>query len=262
MAKYPQTAEGSSEERKAELRKLCAPNWMEHPQLAWHWEVSLSDLSPSAKSTALALWGFTRADNLSARPAISTLSLLTGFKDRSTTQHLAEIDKAGFIRRDIGGGKFATRYYLQLPQHVIDANLAATSPKGSAPKCTSAASRVGSNETLYLIERRDDHDLPTEEYCRERFSELQKKIAKVDKNGILSRFLWHEKGFIGFTKLGDQHGFEEVMSVAISVAVRENSRCVKEKGSIKTWGYFKNDMVKELDSCNDWSSNSYGGIDL
>ena len=247
-------------ERKAKIRKKCTPNWIEHPQLAWRWELALSNISPSAKFTALILWGFSRAEMKPVRPTIATLALLTGYQERAIKRHLAEIEKAGFLDREIGGGTQASRYHLKLPADVIKANMAAAAPTHVSTD-THVSSDMRSSKTSYLLERKDDHDLPTEEYCRERFTELQKKIAKVDKNGILSRFLWHEKGFIGFTKLGDQHGFEEVMAVAISVAVRENSRCVKEKGSIKTWGYFKNDMVKELDSCDNWSSNSYGGAE-
>jgi len=56
-------------------------------------------------------------------------------------------------------------------------------------------------------------------------------------------YLWHEKGFIGFMKLGDEIGFEELTNIVCSVATRENLRCTKQIGSIKTWAFFKKEMV-------------------
>lgn len=212
-------------------------------QLSWHWEIALSNLSSSAKLTAFVLWGFSRAEMKPVRPTVATLAALTGFKERAVQNHLAEIDEAGFLDREIGGGKLATRYHLKLPRDVLSENMDVSNCHTPAPKCTSAPTCGGSNETSYLFTR--DDDLPSEKWVHARFAELQQRIARIDHNRILSRYLWHEKGFIGFMKLGDEMGFEELTDIVCSVATRENLRCTKQCGAIKTWAFFKKEMAEE-----------------
>ena len=183
-------------------------------------------------------------------PGVKTLAALTGYGERAIQKHLREIEDAGFMERLVGSGTKTTDYALKLPKTIMELNALLAGVRGGEPTCTTlptgARRFTQSNETLPSYISTRDEDAPTERYVRRAFEALKIRIAKIDHNGILSRYLWHEKGFMGFMKLCDAHGIDEVMDTVCRVAARENQRLTKEHGAVKTWAYFNKEMVAEL----------------
>jgi hypothetical protein len=87
---------------------------------------------------------------------------------------------------------------------------------------------------------------PSIGYRRAQFSGLLLRVKRIDRNNLVSRYLWCDKGFDAFVRRVDKVGFDEFAAMVCQVVTRENYRCGKSVNSIKTWDYFKDDMLKEL----------------
>lgn len=95
-------------------------------------------------------------------------------------------------------------------------------------------------------------DAPSLGYRRAQFAGLLLRVKRIDRNNLASRYLWCDKGFEAFVKRVDKVGFDEFSSMVCQVLTRENYRCSKAVNSIRTWDYFKDDMIKELETDEDW----------
>jgi hypothetical protein len=123
--------------------------------------------------------------------------------------------------------------------------------KKMSKKSASAIPQKVSSEPAGTEEDDGHEEGPSIGYRRAQFGGLLLRVKRIDRNHLVSRYLWCDKGFEAFVKRVNRVGFDEFASMVCQVVSRENYRCIKDVNSIRTWDYFRDEMLDELGSKDD-----------